>query len=68
MNDTDAKATRELAQGVMASFNKLTDTYIKLFNLCYAALAAETPQSERDRVRNALKLYLETRRNETAKK
>jgi hypothetical protein len=61
MNRTDAKQAKEIANNVLANFDKLTGTYVKLFNLCYDALAPETPQAERNRVRNALKLYLATR-------
>jgi hypothetical protein len=58
MEKPDARTAKEISSTVLSSFDKLTQTYLKMFRLCYDALAPGTPQSERNRVRHALDKYL----------
>ena len=61
MERTDAKQAKKFAGTVLSAFDTLTRTYIKLFNLCYEALGPGKTQTERNRVRDALKEYMDSR-------
>jgi phosphoribosyl-dephospho-CoA transferase len=58
MSERDPKQT---AERVMAQFDQLTKTYVKLFNLCYDALGPGKTQAERNRVRDAIKEYIDAK-------
>lgn len=53
--------TQQTAQSVLAQFDKLNSTYTRLFNVCYDALGPGKTQAERNKVRDALKEYLDTK-------
>jgi hypothetical protein len=65
MNEQDPKQT---ADKVMAAFDTLTTTYVRLFNACYDALSPGKTQGERNAVRAAIKEYIDAKGSTSGKK
>lgn len=42
-------------QAVLGKFDELTETYTRIFNICYDALAPGKTQQDRNKVRDMLK-------------
>jgi hypothetical protein len=64
---SEQEATKQTATKVMAAFDNLTKTYVQLFNLCYDALGPGKTQAERNRVRDAIKEYIDAKKPTSGK-